>query len=102
MTIEFVTGDTGSKLVATCVTNSDGLAIDLTGATVRLRWEGDTSVQTKVMTITDGPNGVAEYQFLAGEIIVPKMKFEVEITDSSGFVVTNLTLIEVGVREQLG
>jgi len=54
------------------------------------------------MTITDGPNGVAEYQFLAGEIIVPKMKFEVEITDSSGFVVTNLTLIEVGVREQLG
>jgi len=102
MSVELVTGDTGSVLQVTCTDNERAAAIDLTGATVLLRWEGDSAVVEKTMTIDDAAGGVVSYQFLAGEIIVPKMKFEVEITDSSGFVVTNLTLIEVGVREQLG
>jgi hypothetical protein len=102
MSVELVTGDTGSVLQVTCTDNDTAAAIDLTGATVTLRWEGDTAIVEKTMTIDDAAGGVVSYQFLAGEIISPKMKFEVEITDSGGYITTNLELIEVVVREELG
>jgi len=99
---DMVTGDTGSKLVVTCNDNDTSSVIDLTGASVVLRWEGDTQVESRAMTITDAANGVAEYKFAAGEIIAPKMRFEVEITAGNGDIITNTALIELVVREQLG
>lgn len=99
---DLVTGDTGSKLKVTCLDSGTNLPVNLSGSTVRLRWEGEAGVVTKVMSITDATNGKVEYQFLANDIIAPKMRFEVEITDAGGFVVSNLELIELEVREQLG
>lgn len=102
MSVELVTGDTGSVLTVTCTDNDSAAAINLTGATVLLRWEGDTALVERTMTIADAPAGIVTYRFLAGEIIFPRMKFEVEITDSGGLITTNLELIEIEVREELG
>ncbi len=100
--MSFVSGDTGSKLEVTCKDNDTGLVINLTGSTVKLKWrDAADALQTKTMTITDAVNGIAEYQFLAAELIAPQMKFEVEITDTAGNVLHNIELIRESVREAL-
>lgn len=101
MAYDLVTGDTGSRLVVTCK-DKDGTAIDLTGATVRLQWEGENGVAViQTMTINDAANGVASYQFAAGQIFAPRMVFEVEITDPLGNVVTSTEVITLTVREEI-
>ena len=103
MSAELVTNDTGSVLRLTCKDNELGTAIDLTASTVRLRWEDDTAtVQTRTMTIEDTAGGIVTYQFLSGEIVYPKMRFEVEITDSGGYIISNLSLLEIETREEMG
>ena len=100
--MSFVSGDTGSKLEVTCINNDTGLLIDLTGSTVALKWlDAADTLQTKTMTVTDDVGGVAEYAFLANELISKQMKFEVEITDGGGNVLHNLELIRESVREAL-
>ncbi len=100
---DLVTGDTGSKYQITASDNETGAVIDLTGATLRLRWEDETgTVQTRTMTTLVATDGTAEYQFLAGEIISGTMRFETEITDSSGYVISSLDLISLVVREEMG
>lgn len=99
--VDLVTGDTGSKLRATC-SDSNGV-IDLTGATVELHWEGeDGSLVNRAMTIEDHVAGIVSYTFAAGEIFTPKMTFEIEITDSGGAIVTSTDKITLTVREQIG
>jgi hypothetical protein len=104
MAVELVTGDTGSVLVATCTDNETGGIIDLTGAqALKLRWKKtDGTIAEVNMTPSVTPSdGTCRYQFLVGEIIAPKMKFEVEITDATGFIISNLTLFEVAVRREM-
>ncbi len=101
--VDMVTGDTGTKYKITATDDQTGAVINLTGATVRLRWEDETgTVQTRVMTILVATAGTAEYQFLAGEIISGTMRFETEITDSSGYVISSLDLTSLVVREEMG
>lgn len=103
MAYDFVTGDTGSRLQVTCKDSATGNAMSVAGATVRLRWEdANGDIATRTMTISDAAAGVVYYQFAANELIAPKMRFEVEVTDVSNNVVTGLDLIEVTVREQMG
>lgn len=103
MAYELITGDTGSKLVATCTDNVLGTAINLTGATVKLHWITNAGVlANKTMTITSAATGVCEYQFLATEIEAPTMTFEVEITDATAKIITSLDPITVSVRSQIG
>ena len=100
--MSFVSGDTGSKLEVTCKDDDTGVVINLTGATVKLKWRDAAEVlQTKTMTIIDAVNGVVDYQFLADELIAPQMKFEVEITDSGGKVLHSIELIRESVRAAL-
>lgn len=100
--MSFVSGDTGSKLEVTCKRDDTGAVIDLTGSTVKLKWDDAAgALQTKAMTITDAANGIAEYQFLANELFAQQMKFEVEITDSGGKVLHSLELIRENVRAVL-
>ena len=100
--VDFVNDDTGSVLKVTCKDNTNTV-IDLTGSSVNLRWKSRIGiVQTKVMTLDGDPTtGIATYKFLAGELIQPHMEFEVEVTDSSGFIISNLNLITVNVRKGL-
>lgn len=99
--MSFVAGDTGSKLELTCKDNDAGTVIDLTGSTVVLKWKDAGSLIDKVMTITDAVAGIVEYQFLADELIAPKMRFEVQITDGTGKVLHSLELLRETVRAAL-
>ena len=100
--MSFVSGDTGSKLEVTCKDDDTGAVIDLTGATVKLKWLDDAgALQTKTMTITHAATGVAEYQFLADELIQTQMQFEVEITDAGSNVLRSVELIRENCREAL-
>lgn len=99
---EFVSGDTASSLKITCKDNDTEEVIDLTGSTVRLKWVDKTqALISRVMTVATPTNGIAIYQFLADELAVGTMKFEAEITESSGKVMRNLKLINVPVRKSL-
>jgi len=100
---DLVTGDTGSIIQVACTDSRTSDAINLTGATVRLKWiDNSNIVVTKTMTVVSVTAGTAKYQFLAGEIIYPKMTFEIEITDAWGAIITNLKPFELSVRAQLG
>lgn len=100
--VDLVTGDTGSKLTVNCK-NKAGDAIVLTGSTVRLYWmDVAGNLVTRVMAIDNALTGVVSYIFAATEIFAPKMIFEVEITDSSGKIVTCLDKITLTSREQIG
>lgn len=82
MGFEFVAGDTASKLRVFCKDSDASVALDLSGSTVLLRWNknSDGSLVEKQMTITDAALGIAEYQFLAGELEAPVMTFAVKVT----------------------
>lgn len=99
---DFVAKDTASTLRVTCVDDSDA-AVDLSGCTVSIRWKDEIgTVQTQAMTVSDATAGICTYQFGTDELFAPGMSFEVEITDSSGKKLSNVDLISVTVREQLG
>jgi len=103
MSYDLVTGDTGSKLIVTIMDSDSGTVVDLTSCTVRFRWENETGeIVNRTATIPTPANGKAEYLFSAGEIIAPRMKIEVEVTDGTSLVVTGTNLIELSVREELG
>lgn len=102
MAIEFVSSDTGSTLRITCKDNRTGTAIDLTGSTVSLRWLGAGGVLvSRTMTIVTALSGIAEYKFVANELIPGIVNFEVQILDGAGFVLRNLTLLREEVRTVL-
>jgi hypothetical protein len=68
-----------------------------------MRWKDEVGeAQTKAMTVSDAAAGECTYQFGDGELFSPGMSFEVEITDISGKKLSNVDLISVTVREQLG
>ena len=99
---DFVAGDTASSLEVTCADDS-GAAVDLTGCAVNMRWKDEVGVvQTKAMTVSDAAAGICTYQFGEDELFSPGMSFEVEITDIGGKKLSNVDLISVTVREQLG
>ena len=103
ITNQFVSGDTGSVLQVTCLNDSDSSVIDLTGSTVKLKWEDSVSVlQSKTMTILSPSTlGKAKYQFAATELFPELMYFEIEIIDGAGDIIKNLILIPIRVREKL-
>ena len=101
-TYSFVENDTASKLEVTCIDNDSGNAIPLTGKTVTLRWSDRRGEPiARVMTITDAANGVAEYQFAAGELDQPSMQFEVQITNADSTIMKSLDVLVEKVRKEL-
>lgn len=99
---DFVAGDTASSLAVTCVDDT-GAPIDLSGCTVNIRWKDEVgTVQTKAMTVSNAAAGECTYQFGDNELFAPGMSFEAEITDGSNKKLSNVDLISVTVREQLG
>src|SRR6187455_965584 len=98
---DFVSNDTGSTLLVTC-TDDAGTAINLAGCTVELRWqEAVGTVADKTMTVVDAAAGTCSYKFLADELYAPAMAFELKITDADGFILKNVNLITVTVRDDL-
>ena len=96
-----VENDTGIELRVNCTEGVPPVVLNLSGATVLLRWRGDEAPVERAMTIIDGVNGVVSYIFKIGEIIAPDMEFEVQITDSAGNTRTSLQTFKERVRERL-
>lgn len=98
---DFVSGDTASSLLVTC-TDDMGAVINLNGCSVNLHWQQATgTIADKTMTIISAVDGVCSYKFLTGELFAPGMAFEIEITDASGFKLSNINLITANVRAHL-
>ena len=103
MPYALVQNDTGSKLVVTCKDNETKVVIDLTGATVRLKYKIDTgTLQTKTMTVPPpATNGKAEYQWLTAELTPGVLEAQIEITDATSKVLTSLDPILLPIRTKL-
>lgn len=99
--MKVVAGD-NVTLKVTCKRLSDKSIIDLTGATVRLKFKvNDGSLVTQVMTVPTPANGQAQYKFATNELTVGEVDAEVEITDVSTNVFTNLIPLHIGVRSRV-
>jgi hypothetical protein len=85
---EFVAGDTNSKIRLTFTRASDGSLLDLTGATVDLRWKiGAAPLTTSAMTlIVPNTLGQAEYLFTTGQLVAGTLTCEGRVTSGGKFV----------------
>lgn len=107
MAIDLVEDDTGTVLHCTVRNKKPVAPIDLTGATVTLRWtiNGGSPVQ-QTMTIVDAAAGRVSYQFGAGELAVPigetsALRLNVVVTDAGGKVLTQITPITYTIRKKI-
>lgn len=101
MKYDFTQGDTGGTLRVECV-KGVGQAIDLTGATVTLKWRSKTrQLVERGMTIVDAVNGLAEYQFADAELYAPSMDVTVVIIDMLGGVLHSREALKITVRRPI-
>lgn len=101
MKYDVVQGDSGTALRVECV-KGVSQAIDLTGATVTLKWRSKTrQLVERGMTIVDAVSGVAEYQFVAGELYAPSMDVTVMIVDMLGGVLHSREALKITVRRPI-
>mgnify|MGYP007073280000 CR=1 FL=1 len=82
--MHYVAGDM-PLLQVTVVDEDDGTAIDLTGATVTLRWRvNGAAVQTGAMAVTNAAGGICQRRWGSGELSAEgHVLFEVLVVDSS-------------------
>lgn len=102
--IKLVQDDTRPALVCTITDDVTGAVINLTGATVVLKFRavGSTTLQATVPgSVTDGPNGVvAFYPASAPEMLTVSGEFEgeIQITFADGQIQTVYDLLKFKVR----
>jgi hypothetical protein len=104
--IKLVQGDTRPALVCNITDNTTGTAINITGATVRLKFRaaGGTALTATVTgSVTDGPNGqVVFYPASAPEMLQGEpgdYEGEIEITFSDSQIQTVYDTLRFKVRE---
>lgn len=74
-------------------------AINLTGATVSLRWKiGSQPVQSSAMNIIDATTGLVGYRFGTGELVPGVLSADVTCTDDGGSKYTTRRPIYIRVR----
>ena len=105
---DLVEDDTGTVVEYTLVNKKTKAPIDLSGATVVLRWtiNGGPAVVQQTMTILDAAAGRVSYQFGAGELAVPAgtdsaMRLNVKVTDAGGKVLTQLKPMTYKIRKKI-
>lgn len=104
--IKLVQGDTRPAIVCTLKDDTTALPINITNATVRLKFRvsgATTLTATVVGAVTDGPNGVvAFYPASAPEMLQGEpgdYEGEIEITFSDGQIQTVYDLLKFKLRE---
>lgn len=103
--IPLVQGDTKPALVCTLTDETTGLAINITGATVRLKFRAmgtTTLTDTIVGTVIDGVNGKCNFNWTATSLAgAPGLyEGEIEITFADGAVQTVYDLLKFKLRGQ--
>ncbi len=105
-TIHLVVGDTLPNIQCTLVDQATGEALDLTGATVRLRIK-EVSATTEKVALTcvavDLANGIVSTNFPSGVLdTAGTFEGEFEITYPSGGVQTMFDKVKLVVRSAIG
>lgn len=104
--IKLVQGDTRPAIVCTLTDDTTGAAIDISGATVRLKFRGvgaTTNTAVVVGAVTNGLNGACVFypasspEMLQGE--PGDYEGEIEITFADGQIQTVYDLLKFKVRE---
>jgi stress response protein SCP2 len=92
----------GDEVTVQATVKNGSSAVDLTGATVLLRFSLNGDAGTEVsMTVTDAAAGECQYQFTSAQIDEEgHLLMEVEVTDSGGTTVTSEP-IQRNVRNKL-
>lgn len=105
--IKLVQGDTRPALVCTVTDDTTGAAINITGATVLLKFRaaGTTTLQATVTgVVTDGPNGkVVFYPASAPEMLAGTpgdYEGEIEIEFVDGQIQTVYDLLKFRIRQE--
>ncbi|MCS6287753.1 MAG: BppU family phage baseplate upper protein [Nitrospira sp.] len=106
--IALVAGDTGTVLVATVRNGQDRSLVDLTGASVRLKYRIDGgALVVRPMTIATPPSsGVAQYRFGENELTAAgsgrsSFRGEIEVQDGDGHIATQLVPINLIIRAKV-
>lgn len=104
--IRLVRNDTRPALVCTITDDTTGVAVNITGATVRLKFRvagAESLTATVIGSVTDGPAGQVTFfpasapEMLEGE--PGDYQGEIEITFSDGQIQTVFDLLRFKVRE---
>lgn len=103
--IKLVRGDNRPQVKVTLTDDTTGNAIDITGATVRMRFRAagtDTVLATLVGTVTGGITGDAVFNWPVGALDVPEGAYEgeIEITFADTTVQTVYDVLKFKLREQ--
>lgn len=103
--IKLVRGDTRPQVKVTLTDDTTGLAIDITGATVRLRFRAagsDLVLSTIVGAVINGLGGVAVFQWPVGSLDVEAGAYEgeIEVTFSDTTVQTVYEVLKFKLRDQ--
>jgi hypothetical protein len=104
--IKLVQGDTRPALVCTLTDENSSTAINLTGATCRMRFRavGSTTIRSTLTgTVTDASNGVVEFYWASDPESLNgdpgDYEGEIEITFANGQVQTVYDLLKFKLRE---
>lgn len=103
--IRLVQGDTRPTLICTLTDETTGGAINITGATVRLKFRqvGSTTLTANIVgSVTDGPNGVVAFFWTPTALAGPIGDYEgeIEITFSDGSIQTVFDLLKFKLRSE--
>lgn len=103
--IKLVRGDTRPQLEITLTDESDGSAINITGATVRMRFRAagtDTVLSNFTGVISDAANGKAVFLWPQGALDVEPGEYEgeIEVTFPDTTVQTVYDVLKFKLREQ--
>ena len=99
---EAAVSDKGLILILTIKDNKTQAAVNLTGATVLLRWKlGTGAVTESALTITDAVNGVVQYQFSIPFAESGSLQYEAVVNDATGNIYTNLAIQKFAIRAKL-
>lgn len=103
--IKLVQGDTRPQVQVTLTDDTTGLPIQITGATVRMRFRAagsSTVLSTLVGTVTDGVKGTAVFQWPVGSLSVDEGAYEgeIEITFADATVQTVYEILKFKLRAQ--
>ena len=103
--IKLVQGDTKPTLVCTLTDSGSGDAINITGATVRLKFRqvGSTSLRDTIIgTVTSGEGGVVSFSWGSDALDGPAGDYEgeIEITFGDGSIQTVYDLLKFKLRSE--
>lgn len=103
--IKLVQGDTKPALVCTITDECDGVAVNITGTTPRLKFRavGATVLTaTLVGTVIDGPNGICTFAWGATTLAVDPGEYEgeIELTYSDATVQSVFEILKFKLRKE--